>query len=129
VTYAPRPLPSSEASQVARDKRKAEVSKKLATKRAKVGMSRATPSKTAPPPFRSTPPPSKTAPPLSKTGLSKNIGVVKVVRPRVKIMPQGMSEIELALVKQVGVSIFLLIRCSSFVSRALRCGPHHNSCC
>jgi hypothetical protein len=117
VAYTLRPLPSSEASQVARDKRKAEVSKKLATKRAKVGMSRATPSKTAPPPFRSMPPPSKTALPLSKTRLSKKIGVVKVVRPRVKTVPQGMSEIELALVKQVGVSIFfLLIRCSSFVS-------------
>jgi hypothetical protein len=35
--YAPRPLPSSEASHVAKKKWKAEVSKKLVAKRAKAG--------------------------------------------------------------------------------------------
>jgi hypothetical protein len=45
VAYAPRLLPDSEASQVAWDKRKVEVSKKSAAKRVKTGMSRSTPSK------------------------------------------------------------------------------------
>jgi hypothetical protein len=66
------------------------VSKKPAAKRAKTGTSRAAPS--------------KTVSPLSKVRPSKKIGVVKVIRPRVKIGPQGMSEIELVLVKPVGVS-------------------------
>jgi hypothetical protein len=61
VAYAPHPLPGSNVSQVARDKRKAEVTKKQATKMVKTGTSRATPSKTV------TPLP-KTAPPLPKMG-------------------------------------------------------------
>jgi hypothetical protein len=56
VAYAPCPLPSSEASQAARDKRKAEVSKKPATKRVKTSLS------------RGVLPQPKTAPPLSKAG-------------------------------------------------------------
>jgi hypothetical protein len=43
VSYAPRPLPGSKASQAAINKRKAEVSKKLAAKKVKVGPGRATP--------------------------------------------------------------------------------------
>jgi hypothetical protein len=104
VAYAPHLLPGSEASQAARDKWKAEVSKKLAAKRAKTGTSWDTPSKTAPPLCRGAPPPSNTAPPLSKAGPSKKIGVVKVICPRVKAGLQGTSEIELALAKPVGIS-------------------------
>jgi hypothetical protein len=50
VPYAPRPLPGSEASQLANKKQKAEVSKKLGAKRAKAGPGRAPPSKMALPP-------------------------------------------------------------------------------
>jgi hypothetical protein len=82
------------------------VSKKLTTKRVKTSLSWATPSKTVPPPSRAMPPPSKMAPSSSKAGPSKKITVVKVVRPSVKTGPQGMSKIELALVKLVGVSKF-----------------------
>jgi hypothetical protein len=116
-----RLLPSSEASQAARDKQKAEMSMKPAAKRAKTGTSRATPSKIVPPP-------SKMALPLSKTGPSRKIGVVKVVRPRVKTRSEGTSKIELALAKPDGVSNFFLIRCSSFVSRAPWRRPRHASC-
>jgi hypothetical protein len=86
------------------------VSKKPAAKRAKTGTSRAAPS--------------KTVSPLSKVRPSKKIGVVKVIRPRVKIGPQGMSEIELVLVKPVGVSKkFCLLDVA-----APWCRPHHDSC-
>jgi hypothetical protein len=37
-------------------------------------------------------------------GPPRKISVVKVVRPRANLGPQGMSEIQLALVKPVGVS-------------------------
>jgi hypothetical protein len=57
-----------------------------------------------PPLSRGAPPPSKMAPPLSKARPSKNIGAVKVIHPRVKTGLQGTSEIELALMKLVGVS-------------------------
>jgi hypothetical protein len=68
VAYAPRLLPGSEASQVARDKRKAKVLKKPTAKRAKTGMSWVTLSKMVSPPFRSVPAASKMTPPLSKVG-------------------------------------------------------------
>jgi hypothetical protein len=42
----------------------------------------------------------------------KKISVVKVVQSRVKPGPQSMLEIELALAKPVGISIFLLSRCT-----------------
>jgi hypothetical protein len=48
VSYAPHPLPGSKASQAAIKKRKAELSKKLVTKKAKAGLGRATPSKSRP---------------------------------------------------------------------------------
>jgi hypothetical protein len=80
------------------------VPKKPAAKRVKTDMSWATPSKTAPPPSRGAPSLSKMAQPLSKARPLKKIGVVKVIRPMVKIGPHGTSEIELALAKPVGVS-------------------------
>jgi hypothetical protein len=90
VPYVPCPLLDSEASQAARDKRKARVFKKLAAKRAKTGTSRANSSKMVPPP--------------PKMGPLKKIGIVKMVRPRARTGPQGMSEIELALAMLVEVS-------------------------
>jgi hypothetical protein len=90
VSYAPCPLPGSEASQTAIKKRKAKVSKKPTAKKAKVGPNRATPSKMVPPP--------------PKMGLGKKIGILKITQPKAKPRPQGMSEIELALVKPVGAS-------------------------
>jgi hypothetical protein len=103
VAYAPRPLPGSEASQVVRDKRKAEVSKKPAVKKAKTSIGCAAPSKMVPAPSRGVPPPPKMAPSSSKAGPSKKMTVLKVVHPRVKTGPQGMSEIKLALAKPVGM--------------------------
>jgi hypothetical protein len=50
VTYAPRPLPGSEASQAARDEQKAEVSRKPIAKKAKIDADRAAPSRTVPAP-------------------------------------------------------------------------------
>jgi hypothetical protein len=88
-------LPKTEAFQAAREKRKAEVSKKPIAKKAKTFVSRATSSKAVP---------------------SRKIGVVKMVWPRVKLRPQGTSEIELALVKPVGVSKKLLTRCTVILS-------------
>jgi hypothetical protein len=64
--------------------------KKLATKRVKTSPSRA--------------PSSKTAPPSPKMGPAKKIGILKISRSKAKPRPQGTSEIELALVKSVGVS-------------------------
>jgi hypothetical protein len=90
VAYAPCPLLGSEASKAARDKRKAEVTKKPTAKRLKTRTSQDTPSKTVP------------APP--KTGPLKKIGVVKIMRPRARTEPQGTSQIELTLMKLVRVS-------------------------
>jgi hypothetical protein len=90
LAYAPRPLPSSEASRAVREKQKAKVSKKSAAKKAKTGPVQATPSKAVPPP--------------SMMGPLRKVNVVKVVRLRAKPGPQSTSEIELALVKSVGVS-------------------------
>jgi hypothetical protein len=73
VSYAPHLLPGSEASQAAKKKWKAEVSKKSAAKRAKAGPSRAPLSKTV------TPPP--------KTGQAKKIGVLKIFRSKAKPRP------------------------------------------
>jgi hypothetical protein len=67
VSYDPRPLPGTEASQAAIKKRKAEVSRRPAAKRAKGGPSRAMLTKTPPPP--------------SKSGPAKKIGVLKIARP------------------------------------------------
>jgi hypothetical protein len=85
LAYAPRPLPGVEAFRAAKEKRKTEVSKKSIAKKAKTAVSRAASSKTMPP---------------------RKIGIVKVVRPRVKPEPQGTSEIELAL---AGVSKFFCL--------------------
>jgi hypothetical protein len=90
LAYAPRLLPSGEASQTVREKRNAEVSKKPAAKEVKTSLVGATTSQVVPPP--------------SKTGPPRKISVVKVVHPRAKPGPQGTSEIELALAKPVGVS-------------------------
>jgi hypothetical protein len=83
LAYTLWQLPETEAFQAAREKRKAEVSKKPIAKKAKTFVSQETSSKAVP---------------------SRKIGVVKMVRPRVKLRLQGTSEIELALVKPVGVS-------------------------
>jgi hypothetical protein len=79
VAYAMRLLPGNEASQAARDKRKAEVSKKPAAKTAKTDKGWATPSKTVLPPLKTRP--------------LKKIGVVKMVRPRARTGLQGTLEI------------------------------------
>jgi hypothetical protein len=50
MTYAPRPLPGSEASQAARDEHKAEVSRKPTAKKAKIDAARAAPSRMVPAP-------------------------------------------------------------------------------
>jgi hypothetical protein len=121
VAYAPRLLPGSEASQVARDKRKAKVLKKPTAKRAKTGMSWVTLSKMVSPPFRSVPAASKMTPPLSKVGPSKKIGVVKVICPRVKTGPLGMLEIELALAKPVGVSKKICLLDVADLTHGLHC--------
>jgi hypothetical protein len=53
-------------------------------------------------PVRATP--SKAVPPPSKIGPPRKISIVKVVHLRAKPEPQDTSEIELALVKLIGVS-------------------------
>jgi hypothetical protein len=73
VPYFPRPQPGSAASQSANKKRKAEVAKKLATKKAKAGSGRA--------------PSSRMVAPLPKAGLAKKVGVLKIARPKVKSGP------------------------------------------
>jgi hypothetical protein len=83
LPYASRPLPGTEASQAVTKKRKFEMSKKLATKKTKAIPSRAT---------------------LAKMVPLKKISILKVIRPKAKPGPKGKSEIELALVKPVGVS-------------------------
>jgi hypothetical protein len=83
VAYAPRLLPRTKAFQAAREKRKAKVSKKPTAKRVKTASDWVTPSKTVPP---------------------KKIGIMKLVQPKAKLEPQGMSEMELAPAKPVGVS-------------------------
>jgi hypothetical protein len=83
LAYAPRPLPWTEAFLAAKEKRKAEVSKKPVAKKVKTMASRAAPSKMV---------------------LLRKIGVVKMVRPSIKLRVQGTSEIELAPAKPVGVS-------------------------
>jgi hypothetical protein len=70
VSYAPHPLPGSEASQVANKKWKAEVSKKPASRRARAGSGHA--------------PPSKTTPPPPKMGPTKKIGILKISRSKAK---------------------------------------------
>jgi hypothetical protein len=73
VSYFPRPQPGSAASQSANKKRKAEVAKKLATKKAKAGSGRA--------------PSSRMVAPLPKAGLAKKVGVLKIARPKAKSGP------------------------------------------
>jgi hypothetical protein len=67
-----------------------EVPKRPATKKAKAGPSRAMSSKAVPPPPKSRP--------------AKKIGILKIAHPKAKPGPRGTSEIELALVKPIGVS-------------------------
>jgi hypothetical protein len=90
VSYAPHPLPSSEASQVANEKRKAEVSKKPTAKKMKAGKGQAWSS--------------KMVPPLAKTGSVKKVEMSETTWPKAKPRPRGTSEIELALPKPIGVS-------------------------
>jgi hypothetical protein len=106
VLYFPCPQPSSAASQVTNKKPKAKVAKKPATKKAKVGSSRA--------------PSSKMVPPPPKAELAKKAGVLKIARLKARPGLRGMSEIELALMKHVGVSnnFHILDVASS------SCGPH-----
>jgi hypothetical protein len=66
------------------------VSKKPTVKRVKSGLSRAAPSKMEPPP--------------SKAGPAKKISILKIAQVKAKPRPQGTSEIELALVRHVGIS-------------------------
>jgi hypothetical protein len=88
VPYAPRSLPGTEAFQVAMKKQKAEMSKKPSVKKAKVAQGKAAPTMVAP---------------------LKNISMVKVIRPKANPGLGGTSEIELILVKPIGVSkIFCL---------------------
>jgi hypothetical protein len=68
VAYGPRLLPVSEASRAVRDKQNAEVSKKLAVKKAKISIGSVAPSKTVPVPSWGVPPPSKAAASSSKVG-------------------------------------------------------------
>jgi hypothetical protein len=90
VSYAPHPLPSSEASQAANEKRKAEVSKKPTAKKMKAGKGQAWSS--------------KMVPPLAKTGSVKKVEMSETTWPKAKPRPRGTSEIELALPKPIGVS-------------------------
>jgi hypothetical protein len=83
MSYTPRPLSGSKASQAAIKKQKAEVSKKPTVKRVKVDSGRATPSKTAPP-----------SPP--KMGPTKKISILMIAQLKAKPGPRGTSEIELA---------------------------------
>jgi hypothetical protein len=63
-----------------------------------------------PAPSRGAPPPSKVEASSSKPGPSKKMSVLKLVYSRAKTRVQGMSEIELALAKPVGISkIFCLL--------------------
>jgi hypothetical protein len=71
-------------------KRKIEVSKRPVTKKVKAGLSRAMPSKEVSPP--------------PKSGPAKKIGILKITHPKPKPGLHGMSEIELPLVKPIGVS-------------------------
>jgi hypothetical protein len=90
VSYFPRPQPGSAASQSANKKRKAEVAKKLAAKKAKAGMGWASSSKTVPPP--------------PKAGPAKKVGILKISRLKARPRLRGMSAIELALANPIGVS-------------------------
>jgi hypothetical protein len=50
----------------------------------------------------------------------RKIDIVKMVRPRIKLGVQGTSEIELALAKMVGVSIFFCLLDASSSSHGRR---------
>jgi hypothetical protein len=82
-------FPGPKLFQVVKEKRKAQVSKILVAKKVKTMASRAAPSKTVPP---------------------RKIGIVKVIRLSIKSGVQGTSEIELTLVKPVGVSKKISLR-------------------
>jgi hypothetical protein len=90
VSYFPQPQPGSAASQLANKKRKVEVANKPPAKRVKAGSGQA--------------PSSRMVPPPPKAGPAKKVGVLKIARPKVKPGTRGTSEIELALVKPIGVS-------------------------
>jgi hypothetical protein len=86
-TVCPHPLPGTEASQVGTQKWKADMSKKMATKRPKVAQSgKATPVKT-----------------VAKRS------IVKVIHLKAKPGPKGMSAIELILAKPTRVSKFFCL--------------------
>jgi hypothetical protein len=89
VPYFPRPEPGSTTSQSTNKKRKAEVAKNPAAKKAKADTGRA--------------PSSRVVPPLPRVGPTKKGGVLKISHPKARPGPRGTSAIELALVKPVGV--------------------------
>jgi hypothetical protein len=77
VPYFPCPQPGFTASQAANKKRKVEVAKKLAAKKAKAGSGRA--------------PSSKMVPPLPKARPSEKVGVLKIARTKAKPGPRCTS--------------------------------------
>jgi hypothetical protein len=78
VPYAPCPLLGTDAFVVATKTRKINTSRKMATKKVKVA--------------------------LAKMAPAKEISVVKVIRSKSRPRPRGTSEIELTLLKPIGVS-------------------------
>jgi hypothetical protein len=75
VADGPPSLPGSEASQAARDKQKAKVSKKPAAKKAKINTDRVAPFKMVLAPSWGAPPPSKVEASLSKVGPLKKMNI------------------------------------------------------
>jgi hypothetical protein len=90
VSYAPHPFLALKPHRQLSRNGKLGVLKKPDMKKAKVRLGQATSSKTMP------------APP--KSGRAKKVSVLKITRPKAKLGPRGMSEIELALAKPVGIS-------------------------
>jgi hypothetical protein len=99
LAYASRPLPRTEAFLAAKEKCKVEVSKKLIPKKAKIAVIQAAPSYMV---------------------LPRKISVVKMVQLRVRLRLQHTLEIELALLKLVGVSNFFFLLDALFSSRGRR---------
>jgi hypothetical protein len=89
VSDSPCPEPGFAASQSVNKKRKVEVAKNLATKKAKDGSGWAYSS--------------RVVPPSPKAGLTKKVSVLKISHPKARPGLRGMSVIELALMKPLGV--------------------------
>jgi hypothetical protein len=95
VPYFRRSEPDSTASWFANRKRKAEVVKKPATKKANTGTARASSS--------------RVVPSLPRVGPTKKVGVFKISHLKARPGPCGMSAIELVLAKPVGMSKKILL--------------------